>query len=343
MESPDLQLTLSASSLSAAYLHSLLPPLAQHYGLDLAPLLHQAGLSPQRLAQPDTLVPLSQAGALFLALLQATGDEGLGLVMGSLVQPRSYQVLGYAVMSSSHLGEAIDRLIRYEKLVGKLGSTRLQRHGTVCRLEWQCPFQGDWTAYLKEAAIAGWVTYARALLVSAVMPIRVCFDHPPRVPLARYRSLFGCEVDMAAGWCGVEFDPALLAEPLRSADPGLRQLMDVQAGQLLQDFEQTTNLVNEVRARIAQALPNGEPALETVAGHLGLGPRALQHRLKQNGAAFKPLVDEVRRLLAPAWLRDRSIRLQEVAFLLGFSEQSAFSRAFRRWYGCSPQQFRKSR
>lgn len=341
MPSLDLQLALSSSSVSAAYLHSLLDPLAQHYGLDETALLSAAGLTSQQLQDAEKLVPLVQAGALLLAILRASGDHGLGLVMGSLVQPRSYQVLGYAVMSSANLGEAIDRLIRYEKLVGKLGTTQLLREGERCRLQWHCPFSGDWTRYLKEAAIAGWVTYARALLAHTAVPLQVCFDHAALIPLQRYTDVFHCPVQMNADWCGVEFDAQLLALPLHSADPGLRALMDTQAQHLLQDFEQTTNLANEVRAQIAQALPNGEPALEQVAERLQLTGRTLQHRLKQNGVVFKELVDSVRRALVLHYLRDTYTSLQDVAFLLGFSEQSAFSRAFRRWHGCTPQQYRK--
>lgn len=341
--SPDLELTQSAASVSAAYLNSILPALATHYGLSLETLLRNAGLSPHTLQQPHTLVPLFQAGTVFLQILQASGDHGVGLVAGALVQPRSYQVLGYAVLGSSHLGDAIDRLIRYEKLVGKLGSTELIRQGDTCQLRWHCPLQGDWTRYLKEAAISGWITYARSLLPANVVPSQVCFDHPALIPLARYTDVFQCPVVLNAPWCGVAFPAALLETPITSADPGLRTLMDAQAQQLLQDFDATLNLVNEVRAQIARCLPTGEPTLESVAKRLQLSSRTLQHRLRQNGIAFKALVDDVRRTLALHYLRDERWALVDVAFMLGFSEQSAFSRAFRRWQGQSPQTWRKMR
>lgn len=342
MPSLDLQqLTQSASSISAAYLNSVLPRLAAHYQLELEPLLINAGLSGQMLQQPDALVPLLQAGAVFLQILQATQDHGLGLTAGSLVQPRSYQVLGYAVLSSSTLAEAIDRLIRYEKLVGKLGSTELIRVGDQCQLRWHCPLQGEWTRYLKEAAISGWVTFARSLLPDSIAPDAVYFEHAAQIPLQRYHDVLHCPVVMAADWSGVAFPAALLTTPITSADPGLRALMDAQAQQLLQDFDATTNLVNEVRAQIAQRLPNGEPTLETVAQGLNLSMRTLQHRLKNNGVAFKDLVDSVRRVLVLHYLQDQRWALIDVAFLLGFSEQSAFSRAFKRWYGEAPQEYRK--
>ena len=337
----DAELSQSSASISAAYLHSILPALAQHYGLDLALLLRNAGLAQEQLIQPDVLVPLFQAGMVFAQILQATGDHGLGLVAGSLVQPRSYQVLGYAVLSSANLGEAVDRLIRYEKLVGKLGSTVLQCKDDRCRLQWHCPWQGDWTRYLKEAAITGWVTYARTLLPATITPLRVCFDHPRLIPQSRYDAVFQCPVLLEQDWCGVEFPADFLALPLHSADPGLRALMDAQAQQLLQDFDGTTNLVNEVRACIAELLPNGEPTLEQVAQRLGLAPRTLQHRLKNSGMAFKDVLETVRKALVLHYLQDARWALIDVAFLLGFSEQSAFSRAFRRWFGESPQAWRK--
>lgn len=337
----DPQLTQSSASIAAAYLHSILPHLAQHYQLDLDTLLESAGLSQAQLQQPDALVPLFQAALVFVQILQASGDHGLGLVAGAQVQPRSYQVLGYAVLSSATLGEAIDRLIRYEKLVGKLGSTALHCEDGVCRLQWHCPLQGDWTRYLKEAAIAGWVTFARSLLPENATPARVCFDHAALIPLPRYAAIFHCPVSMNSDWCGVEFAAGLLQLPLTSADPGLRAMMDAQARQLLQDFDATTNLLNEVRAQIARRLPNGEPGLEQVAQCLDLSPRTLQHRLKHNGVAFKELVDSVRKALVLHYLRDERWALIDVAFMLGFSEQSAFSRAFRRWFGETPQAFRK--
>lgn len=339
----DLELAQSASSLSATYLNSILPGLEQRYGLDRAALLQGSGISEQALADPQYMVPFASVGALFLQILQHSGDLGLGLEVGSLVQPRSYQVLGYAVMSSADLAEAIDRLIRYEKLVGKLGQSQLVAVGEHYRLQWQCPFQGDWTRFLKEAALAGWVTYGRTLLPESVNLIRVCFDHPALLPPERYERVFQCPVQMGADWCGVEFDRALLQQPLAHSDPGLKAMMDDRAEELLREFEQKTNLVNEVRARVADLLPAGEPSLDAVAQRLQLSARALQNRLRQAEVSFKDVVDQVRRILVLGYLRDERLSLLDLAFLLGFSEQSSFSRAFRRWFGESPQQYRKRR
>ena len=341
LEDMQLQLAQSASSLSAAYLNSILPGLAQHYGFDQDELLTSSGLNQADLQDPEFMVPFASVAALFLLVFQKAADPGLGLVIGSLVQPRSYQVLGYAVMSSASLGEAVDRLIRYEKLVGKLGHTEIQLHESVCRLRWHCPFQGAWTRFLKEAAIAGWVTYGRSLLPQETALQRVCFDHPAVIPESRYQDLFHCPVELSATWCGVEFEIALLDQPLNYSDPGLKGLMDSRAQELLRDFEQKANLANEVRAVVANLLPGGEPTLEVVAARMDLTPRALQNRLRQSDETFKEIVDRVRKDVVVGYLRDESLSLLDLAFLLGFAEQSSFSRAFKRWYGMSPQQYRR--
>ncbi len=341
MDSIDPQFTQSSASLAAAYMTSLLPALEAEYNLDTAALLERVGLDSNLLQNPQALIPFYRVGAFFLELLKETQDPGLGLVVGSGVQPRSYQVLGYAVLSSANLGQAIERLIRYEHLVGKLGSTTLQRDGELVRLIWHCPFEGPWSRYIKEAAVTGWVVYARSLLASQVKAEAVHFDHELVGECARYEAVYDCPVIFGSDWTGVTFDSGLLDEPLISADPGLNQMMEAHARDMLSQFKHKLNLVNEVREVVARILPTGEPVLEEVAQSIGLTGRALQNRLKSGGYHFKDVVDEVREQLAYAYLQNSDTSIIDIAFLLGFSEQSSFSRAFRRWTGMAPVEYRR--
>ncbi len=338
--------SMSSASLSSAYLKSVLPAITSTYGVDVWPLLEQSGISKTQLELPDYLIPFYQAGAFFMSVMQACQDEGLGLVIGGAVQAKSYQVLGYAVMSSQNLGEAIDRLIRYEKLVGQMGSTRLvisEEAGSDCRLVWRCPFDAPWSRFLKEAAIAGWVTYALSQVQVDSAVFTVHFDHTKAsIPSHRYGDVFGEYVVFDSQWSGVAFDSGLLTLPFSQADPGLNAMMDRQAAVLLDMFDSKLNLVNITREHIARGLPNGDPNLEDIAKSLSLTSRALQHRLKDSHTTFKEVVDEVRRQLALSYLAEKSVPMIDVAFLLGFSEQSSFSRAFKRWMGCSPVEYKKS-
>lgn len=343
--------SLSSASLSAAYLNSILPALSSVYDLDVVPLLVQSGITQEQLSQPDYLIPFYQAGTFFMAVLQTCQDEGIGLVIGSAVQAKSYQVLGYAVMSSHNLGEAADRLIRYERLVGQLGSTVLiqadESENSIevgdCRLVWQCPFDVLWARYLKEAAIAGWVTYSLSQVQVDDAVFTVHFDHAPAsIPMERYHSVFGERIVFNSSWCGVAFDKALLTLPFTQADPGLNAMMDKQAAVLLDMFDGKLNLVNATREQVARCLPNGDPVLEDVAEVLSLTARVLQNRLKESDTTFKEIVDEVRKQLALSYLTEVDVPLIDVAFLLGFSEQSSFSRAFKRWMGKTPLEYKKS-
>lgn len=340
MQPLDLSIAEGGLSLGAAYISSVLPAIARHYGLDAEALLVTAGITGEQLQSTESLIPFDRVATAFLQVLQATADPALGLVIGSLVQPRSYQVLGYAVLSCDTLGEAIDRLIRYERLVGKLGETRLLEIGGRCRLSWRAPISGPWARFLKEAAISGWITLARQLVVE-VPPFDVFFDHGCDTEIERYRSILGAPVQFDAGFSGVEFDRQALQVRMSGADAGLRGIMDKQAAVLLQEFDSRVNLVSEVRSVLVRILPDGEPSIERVAQHLSLSERALQSRLREAGLTFTAVIEDVRRSLAKLYLQQTTANLVEVAFLLGFSEQSAFSRAFRRWEGESPQHWRK--
>lgn len=341
MKSLDPSIVEGGLSLGAAYISSVVPAVARYYGLQPERLLAAAGITQEQLQQADSLIPFDRVAVLFMQALQASGDPAFGLTVGSAVQPRSYQVLGYAILSCDTLGEAIDRLIRYEKLVGKLGVTRLHCQGDGCRLEWLSPLQGPWSRYLQEAAVAGWITLARQL-VAAVPDFEVHFEHDCAADRQRYQEVLGAPVNFNSSFTGVAMASQALAIPMVGADAGLRAMMDRQAAVLLDEFASRLNLVNEVRSEIVHILPDGEPGLETIARRLHLSERVLQSRLRDAGVSFSALIEDVRRSLATLYLQQASVALVDIAFLLGFSEQSAFSRAFRRWMGVSPQAWRRN-
>lgn len=328
-------------SVSTAYLGSILPGLAGHYGLDASELLAAAGLDEDLLAAPDHMLPLVDAMRVFMLVLSRTGDQAMGFEIGRQVKARSYQVLGYAILSSANLGEAIERLIRFEKLAGNLGSTSMTQDGDRIRLVWHSPIEGEPGRYLVEAAITGWVTFARQLVEQEAAPLTVCFRHDCRVDGQRYEDHFGCPVRFGAGFDGVEIPERFLGLPLAGADPGLSGLMEREASTLLADYDSQTNLVNATRREIFRLLADGEPTVEQVAGQLGMAERTLQGRLRKQGVSFQEVLDGLRRSLAAIYMQDSRLSLTEIGLLLGFSEQSSFTRAYRRWHGQSPARARQ--
>ena len=337
----DPRLAGSDQSLSAAYVAAVLPALLAHYGLDEEDILTRAGLDEHQLKQPDQLLPLVDVLRLFLVILDACGDAGLGFETGKRVKPRSYQVLGYVVLASRDLGQAIDRLARFESLSGKLGQTRLSHENEQVILRWQCPLTGEPARFLVEAAITGWVAFMRPLLPAGLAPLAVCFRHPAPVEPERYADYFQAPVQFSAAFDGVVLDARLLQQPLNTADPGLAVMMEREARELLADFQGSTNLVSVVRSEIYRLLTEGEPGLEAVAAELGMPSRTLSSRLLSRGVRFQDIVDGLRQRLAELYLQDPALSLTDIALLLGFAESSSFSRAFRRWRSMSPNQWRR--
>lgn len=328
-------------SLSVAYLTSILPALAAHYQLDVSELLAEAGLPRDLLGRVDGMLPLVDVMRLFLVLLNRCGDAGMGFEVGRLVRARSYQVLGYVILASADIGEAIEKLIRFEKLTGNLGRTEAQRENDVLRLVWHCPLAGEPGRYLVEAAITGWITFARQLINVPAAPLRVCFRHQRPEQTARYEEYFGCPVEFSASFDGLEVSQSLLALPLRDADPGLSVLMEREASQLMADYDSGTNLIAAVRREIYRLLAEGEPTLELVAARMQMAERTLQGRLRKQGQGFQEVLDGLRRTLAELYLQDQKLSLTDIGLLLGFAEQSSFTRAFRRWFSLSPAQYRQ--
>lgn len=340
---PELQAL--PASLSAAWVSDALATVQREYGIAADELLAQAGLDPAALANPTTLLPLIDVVRLFAIVFQRAQDHTLGLKLGAGVQVRSYPVLGYVIMGSANLGEAVQRLLRFERIVGELGRAALEpADDGQLLLRWDCPFPLPWARYLSDAAVAGWIGIARALLSGQVQsPREVLFAYPapPAAERAVYEQYFGCPVRFAAPCTGILMDPDWLALPLRSADPALGTLMEDHAARLLADFSAGLNLANEVRSAIYRQLAGGEPDVGSVARELGLSTRALQGRLRKAELTFSDLVDDVRRSLAAVLVADERLSLVNVALLLGFAEQSSFTRAFRRWYGSAPGEYRR--
>lgn len=340
--SPDLQAL--PASLSAAWVNDALATVQRKYGIAREELLAQAGVDAAQLQNPTALVPLIDVLRLFATALARSGDPAIGLTLGGNAQVRSFPVLGYAVMGSATLGEAIDRLLRFERIVGDLGRASLADAGEGrLFLRWECALPEPYARFLRDAAVAGWIALARALLDGVSSPIEAHFEHaePPAAERTACEAFFGCPVRFGMPSTGILIARDWLALPLRSADAALGGMMEEHAARVLAEFSTGANLVNEVRSAVYRRLASGEPDIETIAGDLGMTARALQARLRKGELTFSDLVDDLRRSLAAVMLEDERLTLVNVAFLLGFAEQSSFTRAFRRWYGMAPGEYRR--
>jgi AraC-like DNA-binding protein len=174
-----------------------------------------------------------------------------------------------------------------------------------------------------------------------VTPLRVEFRHAAPADTREHQRIFQCPVLFSRPRHAVAFAPSLLERSLARPDDEVRQLMEMHAQRLLKGLAESDDPVSRARAFITTRLSAGELALAEVASHLGMAERAFQRKLQGQSLTFRTLLDEVRREQAERLLRNPSFSVGDAAFLLGFSEQSAFQRAFRRWTKVSPGTYRR--
>jgi AraC-like DNA-binding protein len=334
-----------SSSVSVAYLQGLLDYLARQ-GVDAAQLLERVQLSPQILAQRDQRI----AASVYLELLghgvRLSGDEQLGLHLGEAVRPGYYGVLGYLIMSCATLADALHRQARYAELVGNLGQVGLADEPPRPGLEpqvahsWQ-PLLAQQKRQLSEETLAGWVTFGHWISGLDIPPTEVRFQHAAPADTAEYQRIFRCPVLFDQADNALVFPKRLLATPLGQADAQVRLMLDAYADRMLGEIQQGHSVLDRARLELSRQLPEMGADLQQIAARLALSPRTLQRRLREAGLSFNQLVDETRQQLVLNYLRDPALELAEIAFLVGFSEPGSLARAFRRWTGQSPGEYRR--
>ena len=335
-----------SSSVSVAYLQGLLDYLTRH-GVDSAELLERVQLSPQILAQRDQRIAASTYLELLGHGVRLTGDEQLGLHLGEAVRPGYYGVLGYLIMSCATLADALHRQARYAALVGNLGQVDLADEPPRAGLEpqvahsWQ-PLMPQQKRQLSEETLAGWVTFGHWISGLDIPPTEVRFQHSAPVDTSEYQRIFRCPVLFDQVDNALVFPKRLLATPLGQADAQVRLMLDAYADRLLGEIQQGHSVLDRARLELSRQLPEVGADLQQIAARLALSPRTLQRRLREAGLSFNQLVDETRQQLVLHYLRDPALELAEIAFLVGFSEPGSLARAFRRWTGQSPGEYRRS-
>jgi AraC-like DNA-binding protein len=309
-------------------------------GLDRAALLAEIGLDPGALADRDNRLPLATVLRVWALLHERFPDRALALDWVRSWKPTDLGVIGYVVAQVSTVGEAMEAVARYGQLIDESQSTRLRRGSPTSRLEYGLAPVVLATEHAAETIMASLVHFIRGIVGESFVPIAVRLPHRAsrRAPvLERY---FGCPVLHEAGEISTEFPTELLDRPMPGADPALAGYLKSQAETLAGRLAARDVVSQECARRIAEGLGRGEPAQTDVARQMGMSERTLQRRLAAEGTTFNELLEDARRTMAVSYLADRKLAAYEVSFLLGYSEPATFFRAFKRWTGKTPQQYR---
>lgn len=281
------------------------------------------------------------AAQLFERAAILMGDETLGLHAGESIRPGHYGVLGYVLMNCATLGETLDYLLRYQALVIELkGGFSILAEGDSIVLS--CPPDEDWPMrQLAEFNLAACISFMRWVTGYEGSPTRIDFNYPAPSTLEGYGRMFSCELRFDQPCYQLAIPLAWLRMPLIRPDMTMRSAMLRLAEKQLLALPRGDDVLSCARSVIASSLSEGPVDLAGVASRLAIGTRTLQRELQANGSSFSGLIDEVRQELAKRYLSDSTLTVVDAAFLLGFSEQSAFQRAFKRWTGLTPGDFRR--
>jgi len=307
-------------------------------GLDAPALAARAGIDAGNLG-PEARVPRDALNRLWQLAVEATGDPAFGLEASRHVAQTTFHALGYAVLASVTLRDAFERMIRYRRLIGEVLSLRLVDAGDRWRFEIDVSAEPG-VPYQAVDAIASLCARQGRLLHGdrRCTPLAVHFARPAPADPEPYLRTFRAPLRWEAAVNALEWSRADLEDPLPAGNAELARGNDEVLVRHLARLA-GARLSSRVQQALLEALPSGAPSKATIARGLGMSPRNLQRHLAEEGASFKGLLEGARTALARSYVEEGRLSVTEIAFVLGFADTSAFSRAFKRWTGASPREY----
>lgn len=310
-------------------------------GIDSVPLLDRAGLDRKLLDDPTARYPQDRLTAFWRLAVEASGDETLGLKVSRYLTPTTFHALGFASASASTLREAFEQIERYFRVVSNTGGLGLDRVGEVYELRITLPGEGPAPAdEAIDAFVSIFVRTCRSRVGRDYSPLRIRLRRPEPGDPQAFLDVFRCPVEFAADDNVLIFDRATLEKPLADANPELARHNEQVLVRLLAELERS-DIRARVHAALIDLLSRGEPSAEKVAARLHMSLRSLQRKLAEIGVSYESLLTNTRHELALSYIHDARYSVAEITYLLGFSDSSSFSRAFRRWTGVSPSVYRQ--
>jgi len=315
--------------------------LEEAYGQDPAAVFASAGLEFGATVTPQKRYPLSTIRRLWQAAIEATGDPAIGLTTGWYVRPADLYAFGFAWLASSTLRGALERLCRFHRVLSTaVAVVTLEESGELLALRTRFPDASR--APPKEGLDSGMTALLRMCSLIAEQDIRpvkadlTCDSavHPDAYAKHLQAPItFGCDVGT------LYFDRSVVDAVLVGGTPDVARATDRIAEQYLEALD-PQRVASEVRRLLVRLLPSGQFDQDRVARQLNRSASTLHRQLGIENTSYREILDSTRRGLAEDYLRDGKFSIAEVAYLLGFSDQSNFSRAFKRWTNRTPNEFR---
>jgi AraC-like DNA-binding protein len=311
-------------------------------GLDTAQILEAARLDPATVQDPDARIPLEQVDAVWQKAYELSNDPNLALHAIEVLPFGAYRVIDFLASSAPTVGAALAKVSDYFPIINDVVRLPYAVGDRHVAFAVEAPSRPSTiTRPYAEYVLAAVFLRTRIATNQRFPLMRVEFSHPPPAEFGEHERIFECPVSFGAETCQMVIARDVWDTPRTGSDPNLFSVLDTHARMLLDQIPSPADVVGRVRESIEAELRGGNPKLESIARRLAMSPRTLQRRLRDQGVIFNDVLDAMRFRAAKSYLAQGDIAGTEVAYLLGFAEQSSFNRAFKRWSGRTPTEYRR--
>jgi len=309
--------------------------------VDIDTFLRTIGLDPAEIHAFDARIPVETYLYIQDSAAEYVHDPYFGLHMGEFAEPGSWSILGYLMMNCKTLGEAFEKSGRYARIIGELIEARGEMHFFKAKaIFFTPPHAPKMSRHCFEATFSSTIRIMRTLTGADLHPLEVTFIYPEPESRAEYERIFHCPVLFGCKENSMTIDPRSLNTPIRLANPVLLAQFEQYAQAFLAELDRKDETSQAVTHILLSHLDDESMSIQKVAREMSVSVRTLQHRLEEEGVVFSDLLRDVRHRLAQQYLRE-NYSVEQITYLLGFSEPSVFRKAFKKWSGVTPKEYRE--
>jgi len=337
---PHQHANTSPPSTIAAYAFAIASALEQQ-AIDPKAIFAEAGVALQTTTDPMRRLSNGEVSRLFQASVAATGDPAFGIVVGESLHPGNLHALGYALMASTSLRDFCQRLQHYYHIVSQSADISTVETADEFVLTTRIA-SDDLCLETQDAFVTLMLRFIRFIYRPSFQPLRLCLVRPePEVGVQQYYDKLATDLVFSHDTIVIAMPASIVDQPLPGASRELALMHDQTAMRYLQHLAHR-DISNRVRTAIVEELASSAVTKQRVADKLCMSARSLQMKLAARDTSFQAILDDTRHSLALAYLEQSNMSITETAYLLGFSDVSNFTRAFKRWTDQSPRHFRQS-
>lgn len=311
--------------------------LLEDHGYNPGGLFQEAGIDSDELERPEGRIHLSRVIELFQKIDKLFNDPCLGLKYAKYWHPSQYHAFGYAWISSKTLREALNRKVRYSKILteGLVFQLSEKENDVTIHVDFMFEHPPSLGQLFATAEMSSLVAACRINYGKELNPTTATFKHDEPPCSGEYFTFFKTNVRFGTDKDSVTFSSEILDKALTGHNPQMAEYADQAVIRYLAMLDKT-DITHRAKVKIIEMMPSGDVTAKNIAKQLYLSGRSFNRRLNESGTSFRELLEETRRKMVSQYLKDINVDLREIPYLLGYKNYSSFFKAYKRWTGQSP-------